>query len=326
MIKRSLQILFGISFVVATGHAQDGEPNFKKEEYFHKVYKKYNEQPTSSEAWEKALSNRKPNTYSIQADDTLWDISQTFFGDANYWPKVWSYNTEGILNPHEILPNQSLRFYSGTLAEPPTVGLAAADAKTESMPEQVIEKNEDGTVEAIKLPPPKRASRPIVKNLPNSLPLYRLGGVNVPPVEFESNKPKAFPLPERYVSVYATDKPINAVGEIVEIEAMDGQSATEYQYVTVRINDPSIKRLVAYGDTAKLKEPNSEISASIVEIQGEIEVHEKVNAADNLYRAMVLKTVNKVNLGAKLMPGNFALVCGSPARVCRAPSFAVMRM
>ncbi len=63
-----------------------------------------------------------PDYYIVQPGDTLWDIAQTFTGDPQYWPKLWSFNTE-ITNPHWIYPGNRIIFQQGTLVEPPQVGL-----------------------------------------------------------------------------------------------------------------------------------------------------------------------------------------------------------
>ncbi|MBC7370222.1 MAG: LysM peptidoglycan-binding domain-containing protein [Bdellovibrionaceae bacterium] len=304
MTLKPLKLILLLALSLQTqAFAQSADPDFKTEEYFHNIYKKYNQQPTSPEAWEKALSNRKASTYTIQNKDTLWDVSQTFFGDSNYWPKVWSYNTEGIQNPHEINPKQAIRFYAGSFEEPPTVGLAGLDAAPEALPEQVIEKREDGSAEAIKIPPPKRKSRPLVRHLPNSIPLYRLGSVNTPPVEFEAGAKRLIPIPKRYLSVYAADAEVANIGEVVETEIANMTSASDFQYITVRLPNLSEKNLVAYDDHQTVKDPEGGANAKVIEIQGDIEVLEKVNDAENVYRAFVQKTVNPVKVGAKLMPG-----------------------
>jgi hypothetical protein len=314
--KRIFQTVLSVCVGFSMAHAQDADPDFKKEQRFHSIYKKYNEQPTSAEAWEKALANRKASAYTIQKNDTLWDVSQTFFGDSNYWPKVWSYNTEGILNPHQINPDQSIRFYAGTLEEPPTVGIAEKNTPLEEPPEQVLEKHEDGVVEAVKIPPPKKKSRPLVRHLPDSMPLYRLGAVNTAPVDFTPGRAKQIPTPQRYLSVYAVDQAVNPVGEVIEIETPGIDSASEFQYITVRLADPSAKHLVAYNDGHRVKDPNSLFaSADLMEIQGEIEVLEKVSGSGNIYRAFVQKTVDHVQRGAKLMPGSmqmFEVKMGAP--------------
>ena len=40
----------------------------------------------------------------IQPDDTLWDISQTFWGEAHQWPRMWSYNN--YIQPPLDLPRK----------------------------------------------------------------------------------------------------------------------------------------------------------------------------------------------------------------------------
>jgi hypothetical protein len=40
--------------------------------------------------------------------DTLWDISDKYFGDPLHWPELWSFNPE-ITNPHWIYPYDQVR-------------------------------------------------------------------------------------------------------------------------------------------------------------------------------------------------------------------------
>jgi hypothetical protein len=295
--------LGALHFAVAQGGEE--EADLKTEERFHKIYKTYNEQPTSNEAWEKALSNRKANTYPIQNKDTLWDISNTFFGDSNYWPKIWSYNTDNILNPHEISPKNVIKFYPGTMSEAPTIGLADAKAPPEAMPSKIIEKTPSGSIEGIVIPPPKRTSRPLVKNLPKSLPLYRLGRVNTPPLQFESESlVKKIPVPIKDLVRYVTDQELKSVGEVVESELISGETAANFQYIVVRLEDSSQKSLVAYKDDTKVSDPfGSNSKGTVVQVLGEIEVMERVSDSDKLYRAMVRRIVDPVEVGAKLMVG-----------------------
>lgn len=294
--------------VIATtvlAHAQD-DADIKREERFHRIYKKYNEQPTSEEAWEKVLSGRKANSYAVQNKDTLWDISHTLFGDSYYWPKVWSYNTDDIQNPHEINPSQQIKFYPGTLAEAPTVGLAEKTAAPEEMPTHVLEKNEAGELESIKIPPPKKKSRPVVKKLPNSLPLYRLGAVNKPPVDFEVSGARVkYPPAPKYLSFYVSDNPVESIGEIVEMEQPDERTSNEHELVIVRVSNAANKHFVVVKDDVKISDPSELLGNKgyVVEVQGEIELRERVNESDNLFRAIVKKAIQPLDVGAKLVPG-----------------------
>jgi hypothetical protein len=53
---------------------------------------------------------RKPtqNVHTVHEGDTLWDISDRYFGDPWHWPELWSYNPE-ITNPHWIYPLDQVR-------------------------------------------------------------------------------------------------------------------------------------------------------------------------------------------------------------------------
>ncbi len=53
-----------------------------------------------------------PDTHTVKEGDTLWDITETYYGDPYRWPQVWSYNPE-ITNPHWIYPDLELRLRPG---------------------------------------------------------------------------------------------------------------------------------------------------------------------------------------------------------------------
>ena len=46
--------------------------------------------------------------YTIVPSDTLWDISNRFYGDPWLWPKIWELNTY-INDPHWIYPENKLK-------------------------------------------------------------------------------------------------------------------------------------------------------------------------------------------------------------------------
>jgi hypothetical protein len=59
---------------------------------------------------------RKPprEVHTVQEGDTLWDISDHYFGDPWHWPELWSYNPE-ITNPHWIYPLDQVRLSAEVL-------------------------------------------------------------------------------------------------------------------------------------------------------------------------------------------------------------------
>jgi hypothetical protein len=53
------------------------------------------------------LNPRHPDTYVVQAGDTLWDIASMFLRDPWYWPEIWQINP-AVENPHLIFPGDTL--------------------------------------------------------------------------------------------------------------------------------------------------------------------------------------------------------------------------
>jgi hypothetical protein len=53
-----------------------------------------------------------PQTHTVQEGDTLWDITEAYYGDPYKWPRVWSYNPD-ITNPHWIYPDAQLQLRPG---------------------------------------------------------------------------------------------------------------------------------------------------------------------------------------------------------------------
>jgi LysM repeat protein len=54
------------------------------------------------------LAPNAPDTHTVKAGDTLWDISKLFLRSPWRWPELWGMNLEQIRNPHLIYPGQVL--------------------------------------------------------------------------------------------------------------------------------------------------------------------------------------------------------------------------
>ncbi len=145
----------------------DDEPDSRIETSYNQIYQRINSTPTSAEAWSAVTEGRRSEIYIVQKGDTLWSISQTLFGDPNFWPKIWAINRQGITNPHQILPGLKVYFYPGTSDDQPSlaVGEDGADSAPSdyTVPEEGID---EGKGEKIKL-----GNRPTA--IPPSLPDYQ---------------------------------------------------------------------------------------------------------------------------------------------------------
>lgn len=55
-------------------------------------------------------------SHVVKPGDTLWDLSQRYYGQPWRWPELWSYNPE-ITNPHWIYPLDHVRLSATTLVQ-----------------------------------------------------------------------------------------------------------------------------------------------------------------------------------------------------------------
>lgn len=274
------------------------EPDKERELRFHRIYSKYNQAPTSVESWEAVLGNRSSQIYQVQRGDTLWDVSKTLFGDSNYWPKVWSLNTGSILNPHEISPKLEIRFYPGSQGDVPTLAL---QQKTMVPDVIVVEREVEGKTVSEKITT-QVLSRPVVKSIPESLPQYRYKSLEVaPPLDFDIRRP-VYPEANQPLSYFVSQQPVQGIGKVIETE-MGLSSAMDYQKITVKLNpgiEPGTFGVMKTKEVINVSKLKSAPKAFMVEVQGEIEILGVVNAKESLYRALVKKAINPVEVGAVL--------------------------
>lgn len=88
-----------------------------------------------------AEQEQQPTIYVIKQGDTLWGLSERFIKDPNYWPNMWSNNSQ-VTNPHFIYPGQKVRVFPDRLEFVP-VGQVATARKAVSavMPDVAAERS-----------------------------------------------------------------------------------------------------------------------------------------------------------------------------------------
>lgn len=113
LTKRLAIVAFLTVFLQVEARAQTGF-----EQKVHEIYQQSYSKEISDELWSEYTSGLGTRTYAVAEGDTLWDLSLIFFGDGNYWSKIWSYNQE-LTNPHLLKVGQEIAFFSGSLEQPP---------------------------------------------------------------------------------------------------------------------------------------------------------------------------------------------------------------
>lgn len=224
----------------------DSSPDLELEKKFHKWYKLYHSKPTSSDVWKAATSKQQAHEYLVQKGDTLWSISKLLFGDANFWPKLWSLNKQGILNPHFIRPKTKIYFYSGDESQAPT--LAVGDFTTEKT-EGVVSSNSDSSV-------PKENGNESATNspvgsdtnygvIPDSLPIHRNAQYFLTPkIETMRIDFGKAPIPDYEITseIFITDVPLKTdvkiqLSETAKMRCYEGRVVKGIEYIDRLIED-----------------------------------------------------------------------------------------
>lgn len=84
-----------------------------------------------------------PATHTVLRGDTLWDISEHYYGNPYEWPRVWSYNPE-ITNPHWIYPQDQVRLAPADGAPVPASAPHPRVISTERRDDETIWLREQG--------------------------------------------------------------------------------------------------------------------------------------------------------------------------------------
>lgn len=66
----------------------------------------FSSEPAAGEA--EADTDEAHKTYTVESGDTLWKISQQFYGDGSQYMRIFEANTDKLDDPDKIFPGQEL--------------------------------------------------------------------------------------------------------------------------------------------------------------------------------------------------------------------------
>jgi len=262
----------------------DNEPDEADEQKIFEIFDEFYGRRVTDDEWVEIAGDRISEEYSIQSGDSLWDLSEAFFGNGHFWPKLWQLNSE-ITNPHKVEISSILRFYVGTLSEEPI--MAVAEPVT---PES-----------SIKIPPQLRRA-PVLTFIPPSLPAWQVEKNQYDQLGFTfSDNSRQMITAIGPLSVYVSEKIPRGVGEIVEVE-LGGNTASLFQVVYLDMPSAEIgETYTAIAIDEGLDNQFTEEVGYPIRYLGELKITGK--AGGRIYKAMVTSVNDIMSVGDKLLSG-----------------------
>jgi hypothetical protein len=310
--------MFYIFLVISTALAVD-DPDIKKEKKFHNIYEIYNSIPTPTEKWEPSAKKGKTQKYSIQKGDTLWDISETLFGDGFFWSKVWSLNPN-IKNPHEVSSGTEIQFTQGSGLSAPTLAIGSKsndvsvlinqnvqDISKERFSKVLTTQEKEFQLEKDdKILPSAIKRTPLLKKFPQSIPDWIMEGKSDEPAIVFQNLMVKSPEAELYLPFFISENEIPSVGKVHEME-LTSRYAGVGDYVFIDGAELKTGNLYtiynSLGHVGVDKE--SKTSPLMIQVQGEVEI---VGPVESLFKARVTKAIVPVEINSFVMASALPLM------------------
>jgi hypothetical protein len=313
IVNRIFVFALAIAFAnIAIAQDQFDTPDTQLESQLYDINQRFNSEPVAEDEWLNLLGSRRSESYRIQTGDTLWDISSTFFGDGRYWPKLWSENSR-IENPHQILPRKQIQFLAGTMAEMPVFNVVDVTEVAPSAPtyvspdvqdDDLIDPEEPRVVGGKPvIPKSAKQTAPPLSSLPPSFempvpPVF--GSYDSTGLDVSEVKNRAPAKTEQLIPFLLLQTVPSSVGVVSEIELSEHFAGTG-QYVLVRLdNDANVgDQFSIFYNVGKLANAHSS-TGQIIEVGGRIEIKSAINGETNVYRAIVIDSVNPIRKNALL--------------------------
>lgn len=296
MLQKMLATLFAIVLPCLPMMVQSQDfPNPKKERQLFDRFRQSAARPTDPILWNRVMTQSRAQKYTVMRGDTLSEISDTLFGDKNFWPKIWALNSQIISNPHWIEPGMEIHFIPGTSTNPPGVGVGA------DLAEEVLALTWDASL------PPERPDRvPLMKQLPASLPNWGFAPfTNRTPVLRLETPPIAV-TKDQSLTFFVSPNSISGVGMILGTEAAGVSGiGSDSMLVELREGVEPGRRFTVLRELEEIRDPRSRRVARLIQVQGEIEIVEVVSSAKRYYRARIVRQVLPVETGSQLVAEAF---------------------
>ncbi len=278
--------------------------------------------PVPDVNWDEIVADRRQENYRLQTGDTLWDISETFFGDGFFWAKLWSQN--GVIeNPHRILRGKAIRFVAGNEGDAPAIGVVDVNKGGEIVSANPLQEPEldrptyreqvqndvtpaeiengvvletDELIPAPELPPPGKRV-PLLKTLPQSFAekhidhgvAYDASGLTGAPAV------KANIAASVFVNSFILDGSPQEVGKVEEIETQE-RVARNGQAVFVKAN-----KELAIGSRLtfiRKREHPPGSPGPVVDVEGVGIVDGVIKESSNTYHVTVTTTIFPIEKGS----------------------------
>lgn len=180
------------------------------ERKMYNIYKTSYSEEVPDDLWNDYLKSINKRSYTVSPGDTLWGLSQVFFGEGTYWSKIWSYN-QNLTNPHMLKVGQNIDFFSGSLEEPPSLSIQNSDKTAEAQNPTNVPKNFVPVVDAADGAPEPEQEQATVAEKPKTFspkysssgPLYP-GAPSIPP-PFTATTPVLEDLPSTFRNAESFD-------------------------------------------------------------------------------------------------------------------------
>lgn len=291
------------------------DPDLRKEEALHKIYKRYNSKPTSDATWGEVTANRKSMIYVVQKGDNLFEISETLFGDPSYWPKVWSINSDLVYNPHSIRPNLNIKFYPGDGNLAPSIAFSPIDKELENEIQKNLKPGETRSplvqvkIEEEKIPENLKRT-PDLKNLPEHfksvvVPEQNFGKVKNA-ISFDELNKIALTEVLTYIPFSIFEKPAETQGKIVE--GPDGANiVSDFQNCLVEVENGEVGQTYYAINQQQLSSDQIpekfDDQLFVYENLGSLKLIAVVDDSKKIFRAQVQKAIGYLTVGSKLIKG-----------------------